>query len=268
MMRIAIITCVLTFIFQSATAQLVVDNSITLDDAMTLLLGPDVDYSNVTFTGAANQMGSFTSSGFDMGFPNGLILASGDCSMAPGPNNATGLSLGGGNFGASDPDLDQLDGFLHNDAAILEFDFVATGSSVSFRYVWASEEYPEFSGADENEDGFADCGDVSDVFGFFLSGPGIAGPFSNSANNIALIPGSTTFVSIHNLNGGCDGMAVVGDTDCNFCEYYVNNEGLDAQFLEYLQYDGLTVTLVASYDGLQCGETYHIKLAMADVSDT
>ncbi|MFM9986766.1 MAG: gliding motility-associated C-terminal domain-containing protein, partial [Flavobacteriales bacterium] len=42
----------------------------------------------------------------------------------------------------------------------------------------------------------------------------------------------------------------------------------DAQFLEYLQYDGLTVTLVASYDGLQCGETYHIKLAMADVSDT
>lgn len=246
-------------------SQIVIDNTITLDEAIAIMLGPGVEFSNVTISGDNNQVGSFNSENANIGINTGIILATGDVMNAEGPNDQGAASLGGGNSGATDPDLDALDGLTHNDACVLEFDFIATGPSMSFEYVFASEEYPEYTGA-------GSCGDVSDVFGFFLSGPGISGPFTNNAVNIALIPGTNQFVSIHNLNAGCDGLAQPGDANCNYCEYYVyNGDGFTAPYntgTNYVQYDGFTVILTASYEGLECGETYHIKLALADVSDT
>lgn len=248
-------------------AQLVVDNSITVDDAIASLLGPNVVFSNVTFSGATNQIGSFNSENANVGIGTGIMLATGDIALALGPNNQSGGTLGGGANGATDDDLDLLDSqYNHNDAAVLEFDFEATGPSVSFRYVFASEEYPEYTGASDG------CGDVSDAFGFFLSGPGINGTFTNNAVNIAVIPGTSEFVSINTLNGGCSGLAEPGDPACNYCEFYVNNgDGFTAPYNAqntYIQYDGMTVVLTASYDGLECGEVYHIKLVIADASDT
>lgn len=261
----AIFTIAVLVFSMTARTQIVIDNSITLDEAIATLLGPNVVFSNVTFSGDANQLGYFDSANSNIGIPTGIILGTGDVTNAIGPNDSGSNSVGGGNFGASDSDLDQLDQLSHNDAAILEFDFVATGTAVAFDYVWASDEYPEYTGA-------GTCGNVSDVFGFFLSGPGITGPFSNQSDNIALIPGTNDFVSIFNLNAGCEGTAQPGDADCNNCEYYINNgDGFTAPFNGsdfYVQYDGFTVTLTAFFEGLQCGETYHIKLAVADVSDT
>ena len=83
---------------------------------------------------------------------------------------------------------------ISNNSAVLEFDFIPQGTTVSFQYVFGSEEYPEFS-ASQN---------VNDVLGF-ISGPGISGPFTNGAQNIALIPTTTTGdskVSIFNVNNG------------------------------------------------------------------
>ena len=276
MKKILILSLIIAMTPSWVSAQIVIDNSITLSDAVGILLGPNVQFSNVTFNGASNptttQFGSFNSTNANVGIDTGIILATGDVMNAEGPNDSGSSSLGGGVFGVTDPDLDALDGLTHNDVAVLEFDFVATGSTVSFQYVWASDEYPEYSGADGNGDGVSDCGNVSDVFGFFLSGPGINGPFSNNAENIALIPGSSQFVSIFNLNAGCENIAIPGDVDCNFCEYYIaNGDGFSAPYNAsgtYVQYDGLTVILTAVYEGLDCGETYHIKLAVADVSDT
>ena len=252
--------------YTATSSQIAVNNNVLIDNVIAELLGPEVIYSNVTFSGSSNQIGTFLNSNTGvMGLGAGVILGTGDVLNAIGPNNASSASLGGGNSGASDPDLDAMDGLVHNDAAILEFDFVATGTTMNFQYVFASEEYPEYTGA-------GGCGNVSDVFGFFLSGPGIAGTFSNNAINVALIPGSNQFVSIANLNAGCDGLAVPGDEFCNYCEYYINNgDGFTDPFMSdpaYLQYDGYTSVLTASYNGLQCGQTYHIKLALADVSDT
>jgi hypothetical protein len=73
-----------------------------------------------------------------------------------------------------------IPGFGTNDAAILEFDFIAEAGTISFLYVFASEEYNEFVNL-----GF------SDVFGVFLDG-----------TNISLIPGSQTPVSIDTVNNG------------------------------------------------------------------
>lgn len=229
----------------SAKAQLIVDNTVTAEDAVQdILLGEGVEAFNITFSGDANQIGSFNSENSNIPLPDGVILATGDVDVAIGPNDQGGASLGGGNFGAGDPDLQQLiPGFTLNDAAILEFDFIATGDSVSFRYVWASEEYPEFVNSSFN-----------DVFGFFLSGPGINGPFSLNAINIALIPGTDQPVTIDTVNDNVNS------------EFYIdNNTNTDPTAT---QMDGFTVALTAEAGGLQCGETYHIKIALADAGDT
>lgn len=248
-----------------AYSQLTVDATLPINTIIQNLLGPNVQFSNVTFSGDTDQIGLFNSTTSNLPFPTGVIMGTGGISNAIGPNNSGSSSVTGGNFDSTDVDLDLLDGLAHNDAAILEFDFISTGTSISFDYVFASEEYPEYTGAGV-------CGNVSDVFGFFLSGPGITGTFSNASVNIALIPGTTQFVSINNLNAGCDGLAVPGGANCNYCQYYINNgDGFSAPFStdpNYIQYDGMTVVLTATYENLQCGQTYHIKLAIADVSDT
>src|SRR5690606_3893211 len=94
-----------------------------------------------------------------------------------------------------DPDLAQLiSPITVNDCAVLEFDFVPNGDTLKFNFAFASEEYNEYV-----------CGTVNDVFGFFISGPGINGPFTNNAENIALIPGTDVPVSINTLNNGTVG---------------------------------------------------------------
>lgn len=225
-------------------SQLVVDNTVTPDDAVqTILLGDGIQAFNITFNGSPEQIGSFNGQNSNIGIGEGVVLASGDVIVTVGPNDMGSATEGGGNFGATDPDLEQLiPGFGLNDAAVLEFDFIAAGDSVSFRYVWGSEEYPEFVNSSFN-----------DVFGFFLSGPGISGPYSLNAINIALVPGTTLPVTIDNVNIGVNS------------QYYVDNTNGGANAT---QLDAFTTVLTAEAGGLQCGETYHIKIALADAGDS
>lgn len=249
------------------TAQLVVDNSLTPEQVVTqILLGEGVVISNVTFSGDLNQIGSFdaTMSNIDIG--TGMILATGDAELAIGPNNSGSFTMGGGNSGAGDADLTQLSTFSTNDAAILEFDFVPSGDSVVFNYIFGSEEYNEYV-----------CGSVNDAFGFFLSGPGIMGPFADNAVNLATIPNPeiedgvipVTINSVNNGNVGSNGTV----SNCNQVSpqwnlnsmFYVDNASNSDP--NSTQLDGFTVTLVASA-AVQCGQTYHIKIAIADAGDT
>ncbi len=228
--------------------QLIVDNTITPQQAVqNILLGPGVSASNITFSGDNNQVGSFDATAVNIGINYGVILATGDVNNAIGPNNSGSSSMGGGNLGSNDPDLDAISGVATHDAAILEFDFIPAGDSLKFNYVFSSEEYIEFVNST-----------VNDAFGFFLSGPGITGPytspaaFPNGSINIALIPGTTTPVSINTVN------------QLSNSAYFYHNENpvtID------IQYDGLTVVLTAKA-AVQCGQTYHIKLAIADGGDT
>lgn len=225
----------------SLNAQMNANGASTAQQAVQLILGEGVEAFNVTSTGAANQVGTFTCNNCGIGFASGMILATGNVAVANGPNNSGAATLGGGNFGVSDPDLAMLVTSSLHDAATVTFQFVAQSDSVSFNYVFASEEYPEFANSAFN-----------DVFGFFLSGPGISGPFSNNAINIALIPGTTLPVSINNVNA------------TNNSQYYIPNPNTPLS----TQFDAWTVPFMAFYDQLICGETYTIKLAIADALDT
>lgn len=265
MKKIALYT-LFALCFQSLKAQLVVNNT-TMTPAQlvqNVLLGTGITATNITFNGTAatsvnEQAGSFNGTASNIGISQGVILGSGDVTVAVGPNNSGSASLGGPGTPGTDPDLAAITPNQIYDEAILEFDFIPLGDSVSFRYVFASEEYDEYV-----------CGSVNDAFGFFISGPGISGPYSNNGINIALIPGTTTPVSINTVNLGVPGSTTGGSAanctaiDPNWASYNIYYAGTNTQ--NTVQYDGFTVVLTAK-TAVQCGETYHIKLAIGDAGD-
>jgi gliding motility-associated-like protein len=233
---------------------------LTISQAMTpqqmvqdILLGGGVTASNITFNGVAappaNQpgRGTFTAVNSNLGLDGGVILSTGNVTQAANPasffassNNGTG----------SDPDLVAISGGNINDRSVLEFDFIPTGDTLRFRYVFGSEEYPNFV-----------CS-FNDVFGFFLSGPGIAGPYTGGAVNIALLPGTNTPVSIYNVNNGQNNNPNHPTCPATNPQFYVNNTGGTT-----VAYNGFTVVLTA-FALVECGQTYHIKMAIGDAGDS
>lgn len=218
------------------------------DYVQNVLLGSCVTASNITYVGATGAAGTFDGSGTILGLNAGVVLTSGAAGNAVGPDNANSLGQGYGNAG--DPDLTVLaSGFNTYDAAILEFDFVPQSDTLRFNYIFGSEEYPEYVNSGYN-----------DIFGFFISGPGISGPFTGGAENIALIPGTSTPVAIDNVNNGYSG-SEPSSGPCTNCQYYVDNSSGPA-----VQYDGYTTVLTARAVVTPC-QTYHIKIAIADAGD-
>lgn len=215
-----------------------------------VLLGPGVVASNITYNGIPSPLtpqvgsGTFNVVNANLGINAGVVLSSGFITTIPqNPAvNSSDLTNTGG-----DADLTLLSGQAMQDRAVLEFDFIPVGDSIKFNYVFASEEYPTFV-----------CTNFNDAFGFFLSGPGINGPYSNNAVNIALVPGTTLPVAINSINNGNP-----NNPNCvpSNPQYYVNNQGNASPV-----YNAFTTVLRAEA-AVQCGETYHIKLAIADAVD-
>ena len=219
------------------------------------------EVENIAHTGPAISRGVF-SQGEIIGFDEGVILATGDVQNSSGPNQETGTTTQfSGNQG--DRDLNTLLRVLGSsltstqDVSVLEFDFTPTSDKVSFEYVFASEEYCDFSNSEFN-----------DVFGFFISGPGINGPFTDGGINIAKLPGTSTFVSINSVNwqnnrpfynNNTPGLRALGN--CSLGEVFAA-----AVAKQEMEYDGFTDVLTAEADVIPC-ETYHIKLAVGDVGD-
>ncbi len=137
-----------------------------------VLVGQGVSVSNVTFNGVVansvhDQIGAFNGANSALGLNTGIVLATGRVPVVTGPNLDMSASLSPSSIplNQADPDLLRISTtIMLRDQAILEFDFVPIGDTVSFRFVFASEEYPEYV-----------CSMWNDVFGFFLSGPGING---------------------------------------------------------------------------------------------
>lgn len=205
-----------------------------------VLLGSGITpVGNATLTGGPNSAGFFEGGSDSIGVPTGIILSSGDANSANGPNTSDLVS--GSASLTGDADLDAEFGTTTLDATILEFDFVSTGGDLFFNFVFASDEYNEFVNASFN-----------DVFAFFLDG-----------QNIALIPNTTTPVSINNVNNG--NPLGFGATNPQF---YNNNDLDDAGgFLNELEYDGFTDVFTATASNLGPG-VHTIKLAVSDVGDT
>jgi gliding motility-associated-like protein len=220
-----------------------------------VLVGNGVSATNISYSGDPNAIGAFNGASSNIGLNSGIVITTGtvlDNGDGPqGPNNSGGS--GTDNSASGNSLLDGIAGNTTFNAAILEFDFVPQSDSIKFKYVFGSEEYPEYV-----------CADFNDVFAFFISGPNPAGG-NYSNQNIALIPGTSTPITINNVNNG----SVGSSGDPNNCTpsglsnsaYYVDNTSGTT-----VQYDGFTVPIEASAK-VECGETYHLVMAIADVGD-
>lgn len=244
------------FVFVFFSVNCALSQNIALQNTLTpeqivqnVLIGQGVIVSNITYNGsapnAANIQGnvlSFDATGTAFPFADGALLRT---NGGPGTVNY-------------DPDLNAIATNNVTNGVVLEFDFIPTGDTLSFNYMFASLEYPTYV-----------CSGFNDVFGFFISGPGFNGPYQNNAENIALVPGTNVPVAINTVNsgvaGGAGNPATCAAQDPN---WQSNSIYYTTQYAPYngYSYNGGTVSLSANAS-LICGETYHIKLAIANVGD-
>ena len=232
--------CLAFLVFSGNVYALSVTTTASGDNLVNNILGTGITVvsGSTSYNGAAGASGTFTdglSSG--IGIDAGIILTSGVASLAPGPN--TSDSATGNNGLSGDPALDALAGYPTYDATTLSFDFVSDTGDLYFDYVFASEEYNEYTNTQYN-----------DVFAFFLDG-----------SNIALIPGTTTPVSVNNVNGGNP-----YGTAASHPEYFNNNDLNDGGPSYNIEYDGFTNVFTAQALGIGAG-THTIQLAIADSGD-
>lgn len=241
----------------------------TVQGLVGVLTDATIVTSNHSSYGAPMQMGFFSGGTTVLQMDSGICMSNGNIAgMATGGAgfNSTAIPAGA-NQGGGDPDLltvaASVPGLIGAtfsvnstwNAAIIEFDFIPVSDTIEFRYSMASEEWHNWT-----------CTTFNDVFGFFVSGPGITGPYSSplgfpgGAMNVATVPGSNpalpvTISTIHNGTGfGVPNCA--NPLNTNFFLPNGNNTNFNAS----------TTVLTAKFGVIQCN-TYHMKLAIADGSD-
>ncbi|MBL7803319.1 MAG: choice-of-anchor L domain-containing protein [Saprospiraceae bacterium] len=210
------------------------------------LTGSGIEILDVQFDGVPAAMGYFTGGDDAIGLHRGLILSTGRASSQGTSNGAQDTGI---DFASTDNNFDLDDDLLAAQTTGPLYDLVryritfrASSDSIRFRYVFASEEYPEYS-----------CSPFNDVFGFFLEGPGYAAPI-----NIARVPGSNLPVAINNVHPN---NAIYDCPPLNASFYHDNN-----QSNEQPVYDGFLSIFTAEAAVQPCG-VYTMTLALADVSD-
>ncbi|MFM9985361.1 MAG: choice-of-anchor L domain-containing protein [Flavobacteriales bacterium] len=240
--------------FQHSEAQLTVQYNQTATQMAQSLVGSGVTIANAVLTGADSSYAYYNSAGTEIGTHSGVLLTTGRAGYAVGPNNSIGwcTSPGFNNngppcdlFDNNTPGSDLLEQYQQGncnlavctqDACQLEFDITPQGFDLRFEYTFASEEYKEWVGSSFN-----------DVFGFYISGPGITGD-----QNLALVPVTLEAVAINNVN------------HLENTQYFYDNQN---PYGQQIQYDGFTIGLVAEINGLIPCETYHLTLVIADGVD-
>jgi len=234
-------------LFGFVRAQITTTVNPTIAQMQAALQGNGVTVTGLSITCPAGAYAMFGNGATALGggLNSGILLTTGTASNVagpPAPNNSVDNSSSGGGGSALG---DALSGGTTFDACYLNFLITPNCSTLSIKYVFASEEYPEFS-----------VGSINDVFGFVLSGPNPIGGNYNQTN-IALLPTTTTtsnVVSIQNVNNG-----TTNTGPCVNCAYYVNNP-------PGLVYDGATTALTASANVVPC-QTYTMTIGVWDDSD-
>jgi hypothetical protein len=249
----AIIGCLLlaTVPVASVSANTQSATTATPTAVVNALVGSGVSQvSNVVYSGNVAAIGVF--SGFEsaIAIDSGIVLSTGRADRVVGPNlntvnnqtttNVTEQTTGFSSTPSSNQDLEfrQATGLTNPNRTIydrvsLSFNFVPNGDRVFFRYVFASEEYPEWVNSDFN-----------DAFAFFING-----------QNCARVGSPLVPVSVNTINNTTNS------------SLFVNNVRTPTQQAPYnLFFDGFTKVLTCEAP-VNPGVTNTIRLVIADVSD-
>lgn len=221
-----------TYTAQQLIEDILIDSNCIENVIVTNVVGGD-------FGGTDQSYGYFDASGTSFPFQNGIVLSTGRLQNVDGPN--TTLSDDDATGWSGDSDLEQaLNENNTINATILEFEFTAIADQISFRYLFASEEYQE---------GNANTCQFSDLFGFLIR-PASAAQYEN----IALVPGTTTPVKVTTVHpaipNGC-----AAQNEAYFGSW--NNATAPINF------NGQTAVLEATTTVIP-NQTYHVKLVIAD----
>lgn len=256
----------------------------TLQDLVNSLVGDGVVVQNIVCnqTQTSNHYGKFDyvttpAAPFGpMGIKDGILLCTGQATQASivgtAAQDVASALLGNG---MGDTSSTQGDNYLRrvlqtsgststviNNVVSIEFDVIPSADTIAFKYVFASEEYPNFA-----------CSQFNDIFGFFISGPGIVSNqgLPTGVRNIALLPGTTTSVSINSVNGGNPLSANCFPTNV---QYFRDNQLATSPTNTLLKFNGYTVdntnptkrVLEARAVVIPC-QVYRLRLSIANVQD-
>lgn len=216
-----------------------------------VFLGSGVEVKSIIYSGDKNSVGYFSTATSVIGIERGIVMSSG---RVEGGGGAIGAEGTGVQFASTDATSNAFDQDLQDvtttpifDCAVYTIEFVPIADTLRFKYVWASEEYPEYP-----------CTPFNDVFGFFISGPKPGGGTYN-AENIALVPGTGEPVTITNVRPANPGAA---NCPAKNAQFYNDNNNSNNQPV----YDGFLDVFIAEAIVIPCS-TYTIKLAIADAGD-
>ncbi|MEL6650458.1 MAG: choice-of-anchor L domain-containing protein, partial [Bacteroidota bacterium] len=219
-------TLLLIFCLPSLQGQVTINGVSPFESYVANLEGPGVAISNINISCDTTlpQMGGFDATTTTLGLDSGLVISSGNILNPAGIGSA-----GNGNTSTL---LDNLSGgTIYNDVCLVSFDVQPSCDTIRFKYVFTSNEYPQFSTSQFN-----------DMFGCFVTGPGIA-----PNTNFALLPGLGIPPSINNVNGG------------------TNPQFFTTTPIAGLTYFGRTIVLEAKIPVDKC-QTYSFTLAVGDGS--
>ncbi|WP_294736194.1 choice-of-anchor L domain-containing protein, partial [uncultured Flavobacterium sp.] len=215
-----------------------------------------VNVSNINWSaGPLNGnfgIGYFEGNNSNFPIEDGIVIRCGTAELCEGqyntPPNVTS-SVASGNGDADLLAVSQANGNTGsiNDVSYIEFDFVPLTDTMSFDFLFASNEYGTFQ-----------CG-FSDVFAFLLTDE-TDGTVTNV--NLAVIPGTTTPVSVTNIRNSLYNASCASANVDFFGQF---NQGDPAN--SSINMRGQTVVMTASSDVI-AGNTYKIKLAIGDYNDT
>ena len=234
----------------TANAQLTINTGVTNAQLVAGFIGNGITISNITRNCPSGAYGTFSNGGStNLGITNGSVFTTGSASGVDGFNNSDSYGyINGTTF--SDPNLIAIEPSATRDPCILTFNIVPSCTTLTIKFVFGSEEYPEFVNTSFN-----------DAFGFFVSGPNPAGGTYN-AYNVARLPNAAkTPVAVNNINRGYYSFCTTNQTGCTNCTYYKNNCGGTT-----IQYDGLTTVVTSNLNVTPCA-TYTFKIAIADATD-
>jgi len=203
--------------------------------------------SNFRFS-SHRGIGKFTSTNPNFPISHGIIIRNGIAKYSEGIY--TGTSESSQLNSANDSDLQNISNengqvVPITDVSFIQFDFTPLSSNFSFDFLFASNEYGEFQ-----------CG-FSDVFAFILTDL-----TTGIAKNLAVVPGTTTPVSVKNIRDQQYNSACLSANASLFGQYNVTNSAESA-----INMRGQTKVLTASSTVIP-NRTYSIKLAIGDYNDS
>ena len=229
----------LVFSFLNSIAQITTSVNPTIAQLQSALQGNGVVVTGVTLTCPNNAYALFGNGAGVFGgttLNSGILLTTGTATNVAGPAvNTTGADLSYDSGAPGSALGNSLAGGTTYDGCSINFLITPSCTTLSISYVFASEEYPEFVG-----------GSYNDVFGFMITGPNPLGPAYNNSN-LAMIPGTSTPVSINNVNANTNS------------SYYVSAP-------PNILYDGMTTILTASAAVTPC-QVYTMTIGVWDDGD-